>query len=118
MEKESKGIIIGATVGVLAGAIAGILLAPKSGKETRANITNYIHEMKNKIADELDKAENMTKNTYNKIVEKIVKVYELEKKITKKDAKDIEEKLDKNYEHVIKNLKAKKATEVKKAKIM
>jgi len=118
MEKKSKSTLVGVSVGALAGVIAGILLAPKSGKETRANITNYIHEMKNKIADELDRAENITKNTYNKIVERIVKVYELEKKITKEDAKDIEEKLDKNYEHVIKNLKAKKTIEINKAKIM
>ena len=114
MEKQSKGIIIGATVGVLAGAIAGILLAPKSGKETRADITNYIHEMKDKIAEELSKAGNVTLETYNGIVEKIVKVYKMEKKITGEDAKDIQEKLDKNYDKVIKTIKAKKATEVEK----
>jgi len=29
------GLITGATVGVAAGAVAGLLLAPKTGKETR-----------------------------------------------------------------------------------
>ena len=42
---------------------------------------------------------------YKKIVEKIVKVYELEKKITKADAKDIVKKLDDNYEEVKKVIK-------------
>ncbi len=115
MEKQSKGIIIGATVGVLAGAIAGILLAPKSGKETRADIANYIHEMKDKIAEELAKASNVTKATYNGIVEKIVKIYHMEKKITAEDAKDIQKKLDDNYDKVVKVLESKKAKEVKKA---
>ena len=105
MEKQSKGIILGASIGVLAGAIAGVLLAPKSGKETRDEITKYIHEMKDKIAEELTKAGKITKDSYNEIVAKIVKVYELEKKISAEDAKDIKDKLDSNYEEVKKAIK-------------
>lgn len=115
MDKQTKGVIIGASAGILAGAIAGILLAPKSGKETRADITNYIHEMKDKIADELAKVGKVTRETYNGIVEKIVKVYELGKQITTEDADDIKKKLDNNYDTVMKTLEAKKAVEVKKA---
>lgn len=105
MDKQNKGIIIGASVGALAGVIAGILLAPQSGKETRADIAKYIHEMKNKIAEELTKAGEVTKESYNEIVEKIVKVYELEKKITAEDAQDIKEKLNNNYDEVVKTIK-------------
>jgi len=115
MDKQSKGIIIGATAGVLAGAIAGILLAPKSGKETRADIAKYINEIKDKIANELGKAGKVTRESYNGIVAKIVKVYELEKKLSKEDAKDVKEKLDHSYDKVMKTLKDKEATEVKKA---
>lgn len=105
MEDKNKGLMIGATAGILAGAIAGILLAPKSGKATRADITKYLHEMKDEIAGELAKAGKVTKETYNEIVEKIVKVYELEKKITVEDAKDIKEKLDENFKEVTKLIK-------------
>lgn len=105
MEKGTKGIIIGASAGILAGAIAGILFAPKSGKETRSDIVNYVAEMKDKIAEELVKAGELTKGVYNDTVEKIVKVYELEKKITAEDAKDIKEKLENNYEEVVKAIK-------------
>lgn len=100
-----KGIVIGAAAGALAGVIAGVLFAPKSGKETRADIVNYVHEIKDKIAEELAKAGEVTKEVYNGIVEKIVKVYELEKKITAEDAKDIQEKLDANYEEITKAIK-------------
>jgi gas vesicle protein len=105
MDKQSKGIIIGASVGVIAGAIAGILLAPKSGKETRADIANYLGEMKDKIADELSKIGKVTKENYDKIVKKVVKVYELEKKITPKDAEDVINKLSDNFESVKKVIK-------------
>lgn len=105
MEDKNKGIAIGAGIGLLAGAIAGVLLAPKSGKATRAEITNYVHEMKDEIAGEISKAGKVTKETYNEIVDKIVKVYELEKKITTEDAKDIKEKLDQNFEEVTKVIK-------------
>lgn len=105
MDKQTKGVIIGAGAGIIAGAIAGILLAPKSGKETRADIAKYLHEMKDKIADELAKAGKVTKEKYNEIVEKIVTVYELEKKISTEDAKDIKAKLDKNYGQVVKAIK-------------
>ena len=115
MGKQSKGIIIEASIGALAGVIAGILLAPKSGKETRADISNYIHEMKDEIADELGTVGNVTKEAYNGIVDKIVKVYETAKKITAEDADDIRKKLDDNYGAITKTINVKKATEVKKA---
>lgn len=105
MDKQTKGVLIGASAGIIAGAIAGILFAPQSGKETRADITKYVHEMKDKIAEELSKAGKITQESYNEIVEKIVKVYELEKKITAEDAKDIKEKLDKNFDEVKKVIK-------------
>ncbi len=105
MDKKSKGVILGASVGILAGAIAGILLAPKSGKETRADITKHVGEMKDKIAKELSKVGKVSKEAYNEIVEKVVKVYELEKKITPKDAKDIITKLDANYKKVVEVMK-------------
>lgn len=105
MEDKSKGIMIGATVGVLAGVIAGVLFAPKSGKQTRADIKDYILEMKDKIAEELTKAGDVTKEAYNEIVDKVVKVYELEKKITAEDVADIKEKLDANFDEVKKAIK-------------
>lgn len=104
MDKQSKGIIIGASAGLLAGAIAGILLAPQSGKKTRADIAGYLGEMKDKIADELAKAGKVTKKIYEEVVDKVVKVYEVEKKISPKDAKDIKAILDKNYAKVVKAL--------------
>ena len=41
-----------------AGFVAGILLAPKSGKETRADIKTKANELKDKAEAEVDKAKS------------------------------------------------------------
>lgn len=102
MEKTTKGVIIGASVGVLAGAIAGILFAPQSGKETREDIAKYLHQIKEDIAKELANAGKVTKEKYNEVVGKVVAIYETEKKISSKDATDIKAKLINNYHQVAK----------------
>lgn len=102
MDKTTKGVIIGASVGVLAGAIAGVLFAPKSGKETRADIAKYLHEMKEKIAQELSEIGEITKRKYNAVVDKVVAIYETEKKISTSDAVDIKKKLINNYQQIAK----------------
>jgi len=45
MKKETEKIILGTTLGVVAGAAAGVLLAPKSGKETRKIIGKKAKEV-------------------------------------------------------------------------
>lgn len=100
MKNDTKKLITGLAVGAIAGAVAGILFAPKSGKETRADIAKYMHEMKDKISKELAKAGDFTKEKYSEIVKRVVSVYETSKKITAKDAKEIKEMLEDNYEDV------------------
>ena len=46
-ESFFKGLVIGG----IAGAIAGVLFAPKSGKETRQQIADSADKMRKKIAD-------------------------------------------------------------------
>lgn len=52
---ENTKIILGIAIGAAAGAIAGILLAPASGKETRKSIAdttnNWVNSMKERFSD-------------------------------------------------------------------
>lgn len=104
-KKTMKGVGVGLAVGAIAGAIAGVLLAPKSGKETRADIAKYVHEMKDKIAEEINKAGEFSKESYQAAVKKVVGAYEKGKKISSKQAKEIQQELDKNYDKVKKAAK-------------
>lgn len=49
--KAVKTAALSAAIGVTAGAAAGVLLAPKSGKETRENIVNKSVEAKDKLVE-------------------------------------------------------------------
>jgi gas vesicle protein len=48
---NSRDFVTGAIVGGLAGALAALLLAPKSGKELRGSLNEQTSSLKNKSAD-------------------------------------------------------------------
>lgn len=73
MSKDgTKKLAIGAAIGVVTGFVAGILTAPKSGKETRADIKNTA----SKVTAE---AEKQLKNMYTELTETINKAKALAK---------------------------------------
>ncbi len=109
MDKNKKSYLKGAATGValgaLAGAVAGILFAPKSGKETREDIAKTLHEIKDKVADQLEKAGDFTKEKYSDVVESVVANYEKAKKITTKQATEIKKDLTSGFDKVKKSAK-------------
>ncbi len=54
-EDQEKSVMLsvlaGIGIGVLVGAIAGLLLAPKPGAETREDISHSLSDLGNKISD-------------------------------------------------------------------
>lgn len=54
-ENDEKNVMLyflaGVGVGALVGAAAGLLLAPKAGTETRAELTERFDELKTKVTD-------------------------------------------------------------------
>jgi gas vesicle protein len=62
--KVITGILAGATLGIL----AGILLAPNSGKKTREQIADKTKDLKHRLSGSFDDA----KKAYNKEVEALL----------------------------------------------
>jgi gas vesicle protein len=50
MDNNTKSFFSGLLFGLTAGAVAGILLAPKSGKETREDIKKFAEDMGEKVS--------------------------------------------------------------------
>ena len=100
MDKKSfiEGMVVGAVVGGVAGAITAILLAPKSGKETRDAIKADLEEIRDKILAELGNAGEFTKKKYQEVLKAVIAEYEAAKKITAAEAREIEARLREGYE--------------------
>ncbi len=60
-DDTKKKLALGAVAGALAGYVTGILTAPKSGKETRADIADKAGDIKDDAAAELKKADEELK---------------------------------------------------------
>lgn len=71
-----RKIAIGATIGVAAGAVAGILLAPKAGKETRADLAKNLQELPEQFKEITDKTQNMVVDAKERFSEKTQEILE------------------------------------------
>lgn len=72
--------LLGALIGFTAGAAVGILLAPRSGKETRKMIKSKSKEAQDNLSDLLDQGYAQWKKVRNKVVDRA--------NMTKSDIKD------------------------------
>lgn len=67
----NKGkVVLGTVFGAVAGFVTGVLLAPKSGKETRQDIKNTALKTKDAVVDEAEKAKDATVRKANELKNK------------------------------------------------
>ena len=77
-----KGLLIGSLVGI----VVGMLYAPKSGRETRDELSEKAKDIAGKLKDEYDVAFEKSKTAYENLLKKLK---EVEAKAEKK-AREIE----------------------------
>lgn len=90
--------------GALTGVIVGILFAPKAGTSTRETIRRSYFEMKDKILENLSQIKDITKETYDNVVNSVVKGYEDAKVLTSDEAAEIKQELKSGYSRIKKVL--------------
>lgn len=73
MSESTGKFVAGALIGAAAGAIAGILLAPKSGKETRADITIKAKEYTATGKEMVVQGKKVVKGAIHDTAEKVAK---------------------------------------------
>ena len=71
-----KNAAIGAAIGTTLGAVAGVFLAPKSGKENREDLINAAKEIPEKAKEMAEKAKEKVEEVKEKIKEKTTKKVE------------------------------------------
>jgi len=67
-----KGVLIGGVIG----AVMGILYAPKSGRETREDISRKAEELVAKAKEEYEQALEKSRKTYETAVSRLKKIEE------------------------------------------
>ena len=81
-EKEdfAKGILTGALIGGLIGIVAGILIAPKSGSETRQEIAGKARDFSDKVQDEYDAFYDKARRTQDNLIHRLQEIEETARK--------------------------------------
>ncbi len=115
MSKETNSFMKGLAFGAVAGAVAGILLAPKSGEETRKDIQNLAESMKDKAVDTYSEArkkvekkaksmkalgEKIDEKKYSTLVNEVVDEYKSKDILSSDSAKKLGSQLKKDWTKV------------------
>jgi gas vesicle protein len=122
MEKSNKtgsSFLKGTILGVLAGAVAGILFAPKSGKETREDIKKAAKDVAQKAGDMYEDARSMLeskvealrnagkridKDKYVSLIQEVLAELKNDREVTADAAKRVGVQLRKDWDRISKAL--------------
>jgi gas vesicle protein len=101
MSKKSllKGILLGLAVG----GVAGVLLAPKSGKQTRQDLKKAYKSTSRDIAKKINSIEDLTKSKYDQIVDSVLTEYQKLDPITKEQLESLKTILNNKWNEIMSN---------------
>jgi len=77
MSKKGSGLLLGGLIGTIAGVLGGILLAPKSGKETRKDLVNLANKIAKQANISLTETKKRTKEIFGDAGEVAVDKYRM-----------------------------------------
>ena len=64
---SKRKFVLGALFGAAAGVVAGVLTAPKSGKETRADLKKKANELKNEAGEKAEEVKAKGEKVYSDV---------------------------------------------------
>ena len=98
---SNTGKIIGAGIfGLLLGAAAGMLLSPKSGKQNREDIKNWMRRMSEELNDRLRDTKEMTRERYDQLVDVLTDKYRRMQDIKENELDDFSDELKRRWERI------------------
>ncbi len=68
---STKKVITGILAGAAVGALAGILLAPDKGSNTRKKISGKVNDVKDSLKGQFDEAVEIVKNKYGNVKQEV-----------------------------------------------
>lgn len=113
---SGKKIAAGVVVGAISGIIAGVLLAPKKGKEIRKDFKRISEKIGKDVAEKAGEVGKLTEEKYSDIVKEASVFYKKAKKIKDEDLKEIVDNIKDRWPEVSEKLEKNKDTVLKKTK--
>lgn len=84
-----KKVTAGVFAGAVVGAITALLLAPKKGKDLRADIKKTADKIAKDVGKKIAKVKDLTREKYEEIVDEAAKIHKRAKKVKDEDLKEI-----------------------------
>jgi len=103
MASNKIKILEGALAGAVLGVVAGLMLAPESGKELRRDLKKKSAEFYHYLGAQLKKLKKVSEKDYKILVRKAMETYSKTKKLSKDDVKKIVSGAESYWKHLKKH---------------
>ncbi len=107
-------VAVGATLAAAAGAY--FLYGTKQGKQTRTKIKGWTLKAKGEVLEKMEQLKEVNEETYNKVVDVVMKKYEAVKSIDSADVAAVAKELRKHWSNIKKHISGAKPKSKPKAK--
>ncbi|MCC7357213.1 YtxH domain-containing protein [Candidatus Uhrbacteria bacterium] len=104
-KKPQSHVGIGLVIGAAVGVATGLFLQSKKGKGLIKDASKKVQKFQTKLMKELKNVENLTKDKYEDVVNKVTDYYVETKEIAKKEAPEVKKTLMKKWTEISKHLK-------------
>lgn len=105
IKKNGARFLGDALIGAVLGVVAGILLAPKSGKKMQRDVKKLSGDFYRYIAPQANKLKRIGETQYNEFVAKSVKNYAKLKQLSLAEEKMLITEAKRSWKHIKKHLK-------------
>lgn len=113
---RNVGIGVGITAAAAAAAGAYFLYGSKNAKANRAKVKSWMLKAKGEVLEALEYAEEMSKEEYEELIEKIAATYATVQSATKKDIADFKREMKDHWKKIEKEAKPAAKKVAKQAK--
>ena len=103
-KNDAVKLLEGALAGAALGALAGLMLAPESGKKLRKDIKSRAADFYKYLAPQLKKVKKMGEAEYKTAVKKAMAGYSKAKKISAQEVKDLTKEAQSSWKELKKHL--------------
>lgn len=98
---STKNLFKGLLMGLAIGGVAGVLLAPKSGKQVRQDLKKAYKSTSKDIAKRINDIEDISKSKYEQIVEAVINEYKKLDPITQEQIDSLKVILQKKWSEIV-----------------